>query len=104
MVKSDKNIPIYIGIRGVKAYCTVNNDEINIELTINVRAIRRQTSIEDEVPVIISVVSLDNMDNEYQRDSFSYSQFMLKNSRVVDRKTEFDLNVPQGGKILIGIK
>ena len=30
VVKSDKNIPIYIGIRGVKAYCTVNNDEINI--------------------------------------------------------------------------
>ena len=74
------------------------------KLIFNVRAIRRQTSIEDEVPVIISVVSLDNMDNEYQRDSFSYSQFMLKNSRVVDRKTEFDLNVPQGGKILIGIK
>jgi hypothetical protein len=104
VVKSEKNIPVYIGIRGVQTYCTNNNNNIDMELSINIRAIRKDTSIEDYVPVNISVVSLDASENEYERDDFSYSQFMLKNSRVVDRLTQFNLSVPKGGEVLLGIK
>jgi len=104
VVKSKKNIPVYIGIRGVQTYCTDDNNDVDMELSINIRAIRNDTSIEDYVPVNISVVSLDASKNEYERDDFSYSQFMLKNSRIVDRSTQFNLSVPKGGEVLLGIK
>ena len=104
VVKSENNFPIYIGIRGVQTYCTDNDKDIDMELSVNIRAIRNDISIEDYVPVNISVVSLDLANNEYERDDFSYSQFMLKNSRIVDRATKFNLNVPKGGRVLIGIK
>ena len=104
VVKSENNFPVYIGIRGVQTYCTDNVKDIEMELSVNIRAIRNDISIEDYVPVNISVVSLDLGNNEYQRDDFSYSQFMLKNSRIVDRVTKFNLNVPKGGRVLIGIK
>ncbi|MDA9882534.1 hypothetical protein N9D25_01685 [Alphaproteobacteria bacterium] len=68
VVKSEKNIPVYIGIRGVQIYCTDNNSDVDMELSINIRAIRKDTSIEDYVPVNISVVSLDASKNEYERD------------------------------------
>ena len=104
VVKSENNFPIYIGIRGVKTYCTDNDKHIDMELSVNIRAIRNDITIEDYVPVNISVVSMDLANNEYERDDFSYSQFMLKNSRIVDRATKFNLNVPKGGRVLIGIK
>ena len=104
VVKSENNFPIYIGIRGVQTYCTDNVKDIEMELSVNIRAIRNDISIEDYVPVNISVVSLDLANNEYERDDFSYSQFMLKNSRIVDRATKFSLNVPKDGRVLIGIK
>ena len=104
VVKSEKNIHVYIGIRGVQTYCTDDNNDVDMELSINIRAIRNDTSIEDYVPVNISVVSLDASKNEYERDDFSYSQFMLKNSRIVDRSTQFNLSVPKGGEVLLGIK
>ena len=104
MVKSENNFPVYIGIRGVQTYCTDDDKDIDMEISVNIRAIRNDISIEDYVPVNISVVSLDLGNNEYQRDDFSYSQFMLKNSRVVDRATKFNLDVPKGGSVLIGIK
>ena len=104
VVKSENNFPIYIGIRGVQTYCTNNEKYIDMVLSVNIRAIRNDISIEDYVPVNISVVSLDLANNEYERDDFSYSQFMLKNSRIVDRATKFNLNVPKGGRVLIGIK
>ena len=104
VVKSENNFPVYIGIRGVQTYCTDDDKDIDMEISVNIRAIRNDISIEDYVPVNISVVSLDLGNNEYQRDDFSYSQFMLKNSRVVDRATKFNLDVPKGGSVLIGIK
>jgi hypothetical protein len=88
----------------VQTYCTDDNNDVDMELSINIRAIRKDTSIEDYVPVNISVVSLDASKNEYERDDFSYSQFMLKNSRIVDRSTQFNLSVPKGGEVLLGIK
>ena len=104
VVKSENNFPVYIGIRGVQTYCTIDDKHIDMELSVNIRAIRNDISIEDYVPVNISVVSLDLANNEYERDDFSYAQFMLKNSRIVDRATKFNLNVPKGGSVLIGIK
>ena len=104
VVNSESNLPVYIGIRGVQKFCYKDGENIQMELSVNIRAIRKDTTEEDYVPVNISVVSIDLNENEFDRDEYSYSQFLLKGSKIVDRATTFDLQVPDGGKVLLGIR
>ena len=104
VVNSESNSPVYLGFRGVQKFCFRDGDDIQMELSVNIRAIRTDTAKEDYVPVNISVVSVDLNEKEFDRDEFNYSQFLLKGSKIVDRATTFDLKVPFGGKVLLGIK
>ena len=104
VVNSESNLPVYVGIRGVQKFCFKDGENIQMELSVNIRAIRQDTTEEDYVPVNISVVSIDLNENEFDRDEYSYSQFLLKGSKIVDRATTFDLQVPDGGKVLLGIR
>ena len=104
VVNSESNLPVYLGFRGVKKFCFKDGNDIQMELSVNIRAIRNDTTKEDYVPVNISVVSIDLNEKEFDRDEFSYSQFLLKGSRIVDRATTFDLKVPARGQVLLGIK
>tara|TARA_B100001989_G_C24246583_1_gene320020 strand:- start:97 stop:525 length:429 start_codon:yes stop_codon:yes gene_type:complete len=104
VVNSEGNSPVYLGFRGVQKFCFKDGDDIEMELSVNVRAIRNDTTMEDYVPVNISVVSVDLNEKEFDRDEFNYSQFLLKGGKIVDRATTFDLKVPVGGKVLLGIK
>ena len=104
VVYSESNSPVYLGFRGVQKICSKDGDDIQMELSVNIRAIRTDTTKEDYVPVNISVVSVDLNEKEFDRDEFNYSQFLLKGSKIVDRATTFDLKVPSGGKVLLGIK
>ena len=104
VVNSESNSPVYLGFRGVQKFCYKDGDDIQVELSVNIRAIRNDTTKEDYVPVNISVVSVDLNDKEFDRDEFNYSQFLLKGSKIVDRATTFELKVPAGGQVLLGIK
>ena len=104
VVYSESNSPVYLGFRGVQKICFKDGDDIQMELSVNIRAIRNDITKEDYVPVNISVVSVDLNEKEFDRDEFNYSQFLLKGSKIVDRSTTFDLKVPSGGKVLLGIK
>ena len=104
VVYSESNSPVYLGFRGVQKICSKDGDDIQMELSVNIRAIRNDITKEDYVPVNISVVSVDLNEKEFDRDEFNYSQFLLKGSKIVDRATTFDLKVPSGGKVLLGIK
>ena len=104
VVNSESNSPVYLGFRGVQKFCFKDGDDIQMELSVNIRAIRKDITKEDYVPVNISVVSVDLNEKEFDRDEFNYSQFLLKGSKIVDRSTTFDLKVPSGGKVLLGIK
>ena len=104
VVNSESNLPVYVGIRGVQKFCFKDGENIQMELSVNIRAIRKDTTEEDYVPVNISVVSIDLNENEFDRDEYNYSQFLLKGSKIVDRATTFDLQVPDGGKVLLGIR
>ncbi len=104
VVNSESNLPVYIGIRGVQKFCFKDGENIQMELSVNIRAIRQDTTEEDYVPVNISVVSIDLNENEFDRDEYNYSQFLLKGSKIVDRATTFDLQIPNGGKVLLGIR
>ena len=104
VVKSENNLPVYIGFRGIKSYCYKDDDNIEMEISVNVRAIRKDTKIEDFVPVNISVVSTDLNNKEYDRDDFTYSQFLLKGSKIVDRATILDIKIPNGGQVYLGLR
>ena len=104
VVNSENNIPVYLGFRGVNRFCFKDGDDIQMELSVNIRAIRNNTTKEDYVPVNIAVVSIDLNEKEFDRDEFNYSQFLLKGSKIVDRATTFSLNVPAGGQVLLGMK
>ena len=104
IVNSENNLPVYIGFRGVELFCSKNDNYIFMKASVNVRAIRKNFMIEDYVPVRLSIVSVDSKKNEYDRDDFFYSQFLLKGSKTVDRQTDLDLDVPMGGEVFLGIK
>ena len=104
VVYSENNSPVYLGFRGVQKFCFKDGDDIQMELSVNIRAIRNDITKEDNVPVNITIVSIDKDEKEFDRDEFNYSQFLLKGSKVVDRVTTFDLKVPDGGRILLGIR
>ena len=104
VVNSENNSPVYLGFRGVQKFCYKDGNDIQMELSVNIRAIRNDTKEEDYVPVNISVVSIDLNEKEFDRDEFNYSQFLLKGSKIVDRATTFELKVPAGGKVFLGIK
>ena len=104
VVKSENKLPVYIGFRGIKSYCNKDDDNIEMEISVNVRAIRKDTKIEDFVPVNISLVSTDLNNKEYDRDDFTYSQFLLKGSKIVDRATILDIKIPNGGQVYLGLR
>ena len=104
VVNSESNSPVYLGFRGVQKFCYKDGNDIQMKLSVNIRAIRNETRKEDFVPVKISVVSVDFNKKEFDRDEFNYSQFLLKGSKIVDRATTFDLNVPAGGQVFLGVK
>ncbi len=104
VVNSESNFPVYLGFRGVQKFCFKDGNDIQMELSVNIRAIRNDTTKEDYVPVSISVVSIDLNEKEFDRDEFNYSQFLLKGSKKVDRASTFELKVPAGGLVLLGIR
>ena len=104
VVNSESKLPVYLGFRGVQKFCFKDRNDIQMELSVNIRAIRNDIKEEDYVPVNISVVSVDLNEKEFDRDEFNYSQFLLKGSKMVDRATTFDLKVPAGGRVLLGIR
>lgn len=104
IVNSENNLPVYLGFRGVETVCFKNDNYISMNVSVNVRAIRKNFILEDYVPVKLSIVSVDSKKKEYDRDDFFYSQFLLKGSKIVDRQTDLDLDIPNGGEVFLGVK
>ena len=59
VVNSESNSPVYLGFRGVQKFCFKDGKDIQMELSVNIRAIRNDTTEEDYVPVNITLVSID---------------------------------------------
>ena len=104
VAKSENGFPVYIGFRGVDYYCTSSGGDIDMEISVNLRAIRKNPIDNDYMPVTISIVSLDVEDKEYDRDDFSYSHFLLKGNKIVERSTDMNVTIPNNGKVYIGIR
>ena len=104
VVKSKNGLSVYMGLRGVKLHCTNSGADIDMEAIVNIRAMRNNIIDDDYVPVTISIVSVDINNKEYDRDEFSYSQFVLKGNKIIERSTNMNLNVPNDGRVYIGIR
>ena len=104
VVKSENGLPIYMGLRGVELYCTNSGTDIDMEASVNIRALRNNIIDNDYVPITISLVSVDINNKEYDRDEFSYSQFLLKGNKIIERSTNMGIDVPKNGKVYIGIR
>ena len=103
-VNSENKLPVYIGIRGVQAYCLKASNHIEMDVSVNIRVIRKDITKDDHAALRLSIVSVDENNKEYDRDELSYSQFLLTGNKIIDRKTELNLDVPNNGKVYIGIK
>ena len=104
VVKSENGLPVYMGLRGVELYCTNSGTDIDMEVSVNIRALRNNVIDNDYVPITISLVSVDINNKEYDRDEFSYSQFLLKGNKIIERSTNMGIDVPKNGKVYIGIR
>ena len=104
VVKSENGLPVYMGLRGVELYCTNSGTDIDMEASVNIRALRNNIIDNDYVPITISLVSVDINNKEYDRDEFSYSQFLLKGNKIIERSTNMGVDVPIKGKVYIGIR
>ena len=104
VVKSENGLPVYMGLRGVELYCTNSGTDIDMEASVNIRALRNNIIDDDYVPITISLVSVDINNKEYDRDEFSYSQFLLKGNKIIERSTNMGVDVPINGKVYIGIR
>jgi len=104
VVKSENGLPVYMGLRGVELYCTNSGTDIDMEASVNIRALRNNVIDNDYVPITISLVSVDINNKEYDRDEFSYSQFLLKGNKIIERSTNMGIDVPKNGKVYIGIR
>ena len=104
IAKSENAISTYMGLRDVTFTCYSNRADIDMTVFVNIRSIRNNIKDDDYVPIIISLVSIDKENKEYDRDQFSYSQFLLNNNKTIDRKTKMNVDVPFNGKVYIGLK
>ncbi len=91
VVKSDKENHIYVGLRGLSVSCRQSFNIKTMEVLVNVRAIRQNAEDDEEVPLNLSLVSVDKNLIEIDRDDFSYNQFLKKNNKIVDRTTSMKI-------------
>ena len=104
LVNSKNNLPVYIGIRGVQTYCLKASNYIDMDVSVNIRAVRKDITKDDYAPLRLTIVSVDEKNQEFDRDELSYSQFILRGNGIIDRRTDLSLDVPNNGKIYLGIK
>ena len=104
LVKSENNLPVYIGIRGIQTYCSKASDHIEMDVSVNIRAVRKDITKDDYARLRLSIVSVDENNKEFDRDELYYSQFLLIGNKTIDRSTSLNLNVPNNGQVYLGIK
>ncbi len=103
VVKTEKDLRIYIGFRGIKTKCLLNRSLIKMDLEVNIRSIRNQIEFDDSVPINLSLVSTDKNEKVFERDDLSLNIFLKQGIKTIDRSTKMSVNVPLNGRVLLGL-
>ena len=93
----------YIGFRGIKKNCSLSGDKIKMNLTVNLRSVRKNFQNDDLIKLKISLVSTNNNLEEFDRDDFELGFFLKSGSEIVERESNMSVIIPKGGKVYIGL-
>ncbi len=74
-----------------------------MDLEVNVRVIRRDYKIDDNIEVTLSLVSIDKSEKQYDRDDYHANFFLKENNKIVEIISEMSVEVPVNGSVLLGL-
>ena len=101
--QNNNNNTSYIGFRGIKKNCSLSGDKIKMNLTVNLRSVRKNFQNDDLIKLKISLVSTNNNLEEFDRDDFELGFFLKSGSEIVERVSNMSVIVPKDGKVYIGL-
>ena len=102
-ISQKNNNTSYIGFRGIKKNCSLSGDKIKMNLTVNLRSVRKNFQNNDLIKLKISLVSTNNNNVEFDRDDFELGFFLKSGSEIVERESNMSVIIPKDGKVYIGL-
>ena len=102
-ISQKNNNTSYIGFRGIKKNCSLSGDKIKMNLTVNLRSVRKNFQNDDLIQLKISLVSTHSNLEEFDRDDFELGFFLKSGSEIVERETNMSVIIPKNGKVYIGL-
>ena len=102
-ISQKNNNTSYIGFRGIKKNCSLSSDKIKMNVTANLRSVRKNFQNDDLIKLKISLVSTNNNLEEFDRDDFELGFFLKSGSEIVEREANMSVIIPKNGKVYIGL-
>ena len=102
-ISQNNNNTSYVGFRGIKKTCFLSGDIINMNITVNLRSVRKNFQNDDLIKLKISLVSTKNNNTEFDRDDFELGFFLKSGSEIVERESNMSVIIPKDGKVYIGL-
>ena len=103
ILKTENNIEVYTGLRGVNKKCYLDDNIIKVELDITVRVIRKVSSTEDELSFKLILKSIDVDNNKFDSDYEELSIFLKEGNNVVEVENSLSVDSVINGEVLIGL-
>ena len=102
-ISQNNNNTSYVGFRGIKKTCFLSGDKINMNITVNLRSVRKNFQNDDLIKLKISLFSTKNNNVEFDRDDFELGFFLKSGSEIVERESNMSVIIPKDGKVYIGL-
>ena len=102
-ISQNNNNTSYVGFRGIKKTCFLSGDLIKMNITVNLRSVRKNFQSDDLIKLKISLVSTKNNNAEFDRDDFELGFFLKSGSEIVERESNMSVIIPKDGKVYIGL-
>ena len=102
-ISQNNNNTSYVGFRGIKKTCFLSGEIINMNITVNLRSVRKNFQNDDIIKLKISLVSTNNILEEFDRDDFELGFFLKSGSEIVERESNMSVIIPKDGKVYIGL-
>ena len=102
-ISQNNNNTSYVGFRGIKNTCFLSGDTIKMNITVNLRSVRKNFQNDDLLKLKISLVSTKNNNVEFDRDDFELGFFLKSGSEIVERESNMSVIIPKDGKVYVGL-
>ena len=102
-ISQNNNNTSYVGFRGIKKTCFLSGDIIDMNISVNLRSVRKNFQNDDLINLKISLVSTNNNLEEFDRDDFELGFFLKSGSEIVERESNMSVIIPKNGKVYIGL-